>query len=78
MKAVAIMTPDPKYFVMKNASGGTRIRFVRAAAIGSRTPARRLAVILDVENALHFEHIPHIEPNPMTKTEDIRSPNRPS
>jgi len=39
MKAVAIMTPDPKYFVMKNASGGTRMRFVRAAAIGSRTPA---------------------------------------
>lgn len=38
MNAVAIITPDPKYFVMKKASGGTRILFVRAAAIGSRTP----------------------------------------
>ncbi len=38
MKAVAIITPDPKYLVMKNAKGGTRIRLVRAAKIGSRTP----------------------------------------
>jgi hypothetical protein len=39
MKAVAMMTPDPKYLVMKNASGGTRIRFVLAAAMGSKAPA---------------------------------------
>jgi hypothetical protein len=39
MKAVAMITPDPKYFVMKKASGGTRMRFVRAAAMGRRTPA---------------------------------------
>ena len=38
MKAVAMITPDPKYLVMKNASGGTRIRFVRAAAMGRRAP----------------------------------------
>ena len=38
MKAVAMMTPDPKYFVMKKAKGGTRMRFVRAAMIGSRAP----------------------------------------
>ena len=38
MKAVAIMTPDPKYFVMKKASGGTCMRCVLAAAIGRSTP----------------------------------------
>src|SRR5271163_4272887 len=38
MNAVAIITPDPKYFAMKNASGGTRMRFVRAAIIGSKAP----------------------------------------
>jgi hypothetical protein len=39
MKAVAIMTPDPKYLVMKKAKGGTRMRVVLAAIIGSRAPA---------------------------------------
>jgi hypothetical protein len=38
MKAVAIMTPEPKYFATKNAIGGTCIFFALAAAIGSRTP----------------------------------------
>jgi len=38
MKAVAIITPEPKYLVMKNAKGGTFMRFVRAAAIGSNAP----------------------------------------
>jgi hypothetical protein len=38
MKAVAIMTPEPKYFATKNAIGGTCIFFVLAAAIGSSTP----------------------------------------
>jgi len=38
MKAVAMITPDPKYFVMKKANGGTRIRFVLAAAIGKSAP----------------------------------------
>jgi hypothetical protein len=37
-KAVAIMTPDPKYFVIKKANGGTLMRFVRAAAMGSSAP----------------------------------------
>lgn len=39
MKAVATITPDPKYLVIKKANGGTRMRFVLAAAIGSRAPA---------------------------------------
>ena len=39
MNAVAMMTPEPKYLVMKKAKGGTLILFVRAAAIGSRAPA---------------------------------------
>jgi len=38
IKAVAMITPDPKYFVMKNANGGTLMRFVRAAAMGSNAP----------------------------------------
>lgn len=38
MKAVAIITPDPKYLVIKNARGGTLILFVLAAAIGRRAP----------------------------------------
>jgi hypothetical protein len=38
MKAVAMITPEPKYLVMKNAKGGTRMRFVRAAAMGRITP----------------------------------------
>jgi len=32
------MTPDPKYFVIKKANGGTLMRFVRAAAMGSSAP----------------------------------------
>ena len=28
--------------------------------------------------APHVENIPHIDPKPITKIEDIRSPNRPS
>jgi hypothetical protein len=38
IKAVATMTPEPKYFVIKNAKAGTCMRFVLAAAIGSSTP----------------------------------------
>lgn len=40
MNAVAMMIPDPKYFVMKKATGGTCIRFVLAAAMGSRAPVQ--------------------------------------
>lgn len=39
MNAVAMMTPEPKYLVMKKAKGGTLILFVRAAAMGNRAPA---------------------------------------
>ena len=38
MNAVAMITPDPKYFVMKKAKGGTCILLVRAAAMGRRAP----------------------------------------
>ncbi len=38
IKAVAMMTPDPKYLVIKKANGGTCMRFVLAAAMGSRAP----------------------------------------
>jgi hypothetical protein len=33
-----MITPDPKYFVIKKANGGTLMRFVRAAAMGSNAP----------------------------------------
>lgn len=46
MKAVAMMTPDPKYLVMKNATGGTCILFDLAATIGSRAPKTQLALTL--------------------------------
>ena len=39
IKAVAMITPEPKYFVMKKAKGGTRMRLVRAAIIGNKAPA---------------------------------------
>ena len=33
-----MITPDPKYFVIKNANGGTRMLLERAAVIGSSAP----------------------------------------
>jgi hypothetical protein len=53
MKAVAMITPEPKYFVMKNASGGTRMRFVRAAAIGRRAPVRRYQLLYSESKGEH-------------------------
>jgi len=38
MNAVAIITPEPKYLVMKNAMGGTCILFDRAAIMGKSAP----------------------------------------
>jgi len=76
MNAVAIITPDPKYFVMKKAKGGTRMRFVRAAAIGSKAPIFELALLWAAITRLLC--LPSIDPRPMTKIEDIRRPKRPS
>jgi hypothetical protein len=42
MKAVAIITPDPKYLAMKKANLGTRIRSVLARIMGRRAPMRAL------------------------------------
>lgn len=38
MNAVAMITPDPKYLAMKNASFGMCMRFVLAANIGNKAP----------------------------------------
>jgi hypothetical protein len=38
MKAVAMMTPEPKYFATKKADLGTRIDFERAARTGKSAP----------------------------------------
>lgn len=40
MKAVAMMTPEPKYFAMKKAVLGTRIRLDLASAMGTTAPRR--------------------------------------
>lgn len=34
-----MITPEPKYFVMKKANGGSRMRLIRAAIIGNKAPA---------------------------------------
>jgi len=52
MKAVAIITPEPKYFVMKKANGGTFMRFVLAAAIGSNAPNIDPIPITNIEDIL--------------------------
>lgn len=78
MNAVAIITPEPKYFVMKKATGGTCMRFVRAAAIGSRAPGRLYQRMNFSKLCAEVQHIPSIDPTPITKTEDTRRPSRPS
>jgi hypothetical protein len=40
MKAVATMTPDPKYFAMKNAHSGTPKPLFRLAKIGKTAPSQ--------------------------------------
>lgn len=40
MKAVAMMTPEPKYFATKKAVLGTRMRLDRASTIGTTAPRR--------------------------------------
>lgn len=40
MKAVAMMTPEPKYFAMKKAVLGTRMRLDLASAMGTTAPKR--------------------------------------
>lgn len=39
MKAVATMTPDPKYFAMKNTQLGIPIPWCRRAKIGKTAPS---------------------------------------
>lgn len=48
MKAVETMTPEPKYFTMKNAILGMCMFFALAAAMGRSAPARVLATNMDV------------------------------
>ena len=52
MKAVAMMTPEPKYFATKKAALGTCMDFVRAAKIGKRAP---LIMLVDVNGS--GEHV---------------------
>lgn len=73
------MTPDPKYLVMKNAVGGTRIFLDRAAIIGSKAPAFKYQPMqLGDMVGIAESHIPNMEPNPITKIDDIRTPSLPS
>jgi hypothetical protein len=77
MKAVVMITPLPKCLVMKKASFGTRIRLVRAAATGNNAPGEGLdhgrGKIID-----KYHDIPSIDPSPITKIAEMRSPIRPS
>ncbi|KFY11483.1 hypothetical protein V492_04438 [Pseudogymnoascus sp. VKM F-4246] len=43
MNAVAMMTPEPKYFAMKKADLGTRIDFDLAAMMGNSAPVVRVS-----------------------------------
>lgn len=54
INAVAMITPEPKYFVIKKARGGTRMRFVRAAIMGNRAP--KLNQLVCPNNHLAVEH----------------------
>lgn len=80
MKAVAMMTPEPKYLAMKKADLGTRIDFERAARTGKSAP---VCVLVCASWLRHVSEggmgdIPHIDPKPMTKMEEMRRPMRPS
>jgi hypothetical protein len=78
MKAVAMMTPDPKYLAMKKANGGTRIFFDWAAIIGSNAPVFHISRWTQkVVSSMADSDIPSMEPNPITKIEDIRTPSLP-
>jgi hypothetical protein len=79
MKAVAIITPDPKYLAMKNVSFGTCIFLVLASHIGSRAPSQTLlGECVVMEKQMQIDNLPNIEPAPMTKMAEIRIPSRPS
>lgn len=74
-----MITPEPKYFVMKKAIGGTRIRVVRAAMIGRRAPWFAMSFYSwNTCNWLWERYTPSIEPIPMTKIAEILVPSRPS
>jgi len=70
------MTPEPKYFVIKNAKGGTLIFFVLAAAMGNRAPVYRNQQ--QPPNWRLQDDEPNIDPKPITNIEDILTPILPS
>ena len=74
MKAVAIITPEPKYFAIKKVSLGTCMRFVLARTTGNSAPC----ICQYVLNMYVWRSIPKNDPNPITNMDDILSPNRPS
>lgn len=77
MKAVAMMTPEPKYFAMKNPHSGTPTPRCRLAYTGNAAPV----VVRDhAVNApeIGLRRIPNSEPSSMTKMAETRRPVRPS
>ena len=77
MNAVAIMTPEPKYFATKNAQSGRPTPRCRLAYTGNAAPAfvSDQAVEVPKDGMLR---IPNNEPNSMTKMAEMRRPIRPS
>jgi hypothetical protein len=71
MNAVAIITPDPKYFSTKKAIGCTFTSFVLARNMGTRAPVPILSVRLQNPK---YANIPAIDPTPITNTEEILAP----
>jgi hypothetical protein len=71
MNAVAIITPDPKYFNTKNTIGCTFTNFVLARNIGTRAPISLLSAQLSIHE---YANIPAIDPIPITNTEEILAP----
>ena len=76
MKAVAMMTPEPKYFAMKNAHSGTPTPLCRLAYTGNAAPVVVRDQAVDALDGLR--RIPNSEPNSITKMAETRRPIRPS
>jgi hypothetical protein len=77
MNAVAIMTPEPKYFAMKKTHDGMPSLGFLFATIGKRAPATVIKMSYKTRMQDEEESIPKDEVTSTTKIADIRTPKRP-
>ena len=77
MKAVAMMTPDPKYLAPKKTHDGTSFESLRFAKVGKMAPG-----CYEYKSALSRSRtnyrLPKRDPAMMTKMAEMRTPIRPS